>query len=482
MRVIIYIIPFIAVLYILYVSLYVPVIPGNSPIPNLNSTIFTIDMGDLPAEGNTRLLGPFERVSEPFSKDNVTYRLIEKDLVYFSSPVKQNFSKVKVEIKFMDTIPQGYNLKAGMKNKKEWSYVWKILYDPFYLSLETFNLTGKDDNIRIYSLNNSVTTPISSFLSSPPEGSIIATDASVEINTRPDIAYRESTSSTGELRGSHTFYIYTKGKLSLSVKKQDLNWYNGSDILDVKLYSSSNKLIKNITVPDDNNLGKDNNRGHLQTGTLESVVEEGIYKVVMTGGDDILIKSVGLNSGNIVVQSPSLAGISYTNATRFNLYTRLVKGDRLGFTTYHTEGLQTINIGHGSYSKSLNINSVNEPHYIDLPASNELYEIEVPKGDVMLKANGFFSFSSDSYFNPQPIKILPLQESIDWLKINKVDYIIVSNSHEAKDGNWTIASTEFNLSDAYIENNALNFAISAPHLNKYNYSIPVDWIKIYLED
>jgi hypothetical protein len=483
MRIIIYTIPFIAILYILYLNLYAPMLPDNSSISTgSNSTVYTIDVGVLDSHGDAVLQGPFERLSDPLSKDNVTYMLIEKDLVYFNIPAKQNFSKVKVEMKFIDTIPQGYDLKVGMKNKKEWSYIWNTLYNPFYASLGTFNLTGEDGSVRIYSLNDNITTPISSFLSSPPEGSTIATDAPVEINNSPDIIYKESGSSIGELRGDHTFYIYTKENLSLSVEKQDLNWYNGSDTLDIKLYTSSNKLIKNITISDNGNLGNDNSIGHLQNGTLESIVEEGIYKVIMTGGDDILIRSVNISNGNIIAQNPFLAGMHYTNATRFNLYTRVVKGDRLGFTTYHTEGLQTVNITNGNYSKSLNITSIKEWHYIDLPASNEFYKIEIPKGDVILKVNGFFSFSSDSYFNPQPIKILPLQESIDWLKINKVDYIIVPNSHETKDSNWTVASTEFNLSDAYIENNTLNFAISASHLNKYNYSIPVDWIKIYLED
>ncbi len=483
MRIIIYTIPFIAILYILYLNLYAPMLLDNSPISTgSNSTVYTIDVGALDSQGDAVLQGPFDRISDPISKDNVTYMLIEKDLVYFSSPVKQNFSKVKVEMKFIDTIPQGYDLKVGMKNKKEWSYIWNILYNPFYASLGTFNLTGEDGSVRIYSLNGNITTPISSFLSSPPEGSTIATDAPVEINNSPDVAYKESSSSVGELRGDQTFYIYTNGNLSLSVKKQDLNWYIGSDALDIKLYSSINKLIKNITIPDDGNTGNNRSAGYLQNGTLAANVEEGVYKVTMTGGGgDLLIRSIQLNNGNIVMQNPFLAGILYTNATRFNLYTRAVAGDRLGFMTYHNEGLQTINITNDNYTKSLNITTVNNWHYIDLPPSNGLYQIEVPKGDILIDSDSYFSFSKDSYFTSQAVKILPLQESIDWLKINKVDYIIVPSSHESKDGNWTVASAEYDLSDAYIDNNTLNFAISAPHLNQYNYSIPVDWIKIYME-
>jgi hypothetical protein len=439
-------------------------------------------VGALDSQRDAVLQGPFDRISDPISKDNVTYMLIEKDLIYFSSPVKQNFSKVKVEMKFIDTIPQGYDLKVGIKNKKEWSYIWNTLYNPFYASLETFNLTGEDGSVRIYSLNDNITTPISSFLSSPPESSTIATDAPVEINNSPGATYKESGSSIGELRGDHTFYIYTKENLSLSVKKQDLNWYNGSDALEIKLYSSTSKLIKNITIQDDGNTGNNRSAGYLQNGTLTVKVEEGVYKVTMTGGGgDFVIRNVELNNGNIVMQNPFLAGILYTNATRFNLYTRTVTGDRLGFMTYHNEGLQTVNITNGNYTKSLNITTVSNWHYINLPSSNELYKIDVPKGDISVNSNSYFSFSKDSYFTSQAIKILPLQESIDWLKINKVGYVIVPNSHESKDGNWTVASTEYDLSDAYIDNNTLNFAISASHLNKYNYSIPVDWIKIYLE-
>ncbi len=304
-------------------------------------------------------------------------------------------------------------------------------YVPFYESLRRSNLAGDDGNFRIYSINNNFTIPVSSFLSSPPEGSIIAASVPVGINTKSTATYKDSNSIISELRGDHTFYIYTKRNLSLSVTKQDLNWYNGSDALDIKLYSPSNKLVKSITIPDDRNLGNNGHRGPWQTGILEAILDEGVYKVTMTGGygADSLIRRLELSNGNIVIQNPYLAGALYTSDTKFNLYTKAVKGDRLKFLTYHTEGLQTVNVTGDSYSQSLKISAVNTPFYIDLPPSNELYKIEVPKGDVIINANSYFSFSSDSYFSTSSAKILPLQNSMDWLKINKVDYVIVPSSN-----------------------------------------------------
>lgn len=456
--------------------------PLNTSAPaGSDSNVYIIDAGAQDTVGEAVLQGPFERVSEPLRKGNITYRLIEKDLVYFSGPAKQNFSRVKIELKFIDTIPEGYDLRVGMKNKKEWSYLWNTLYNPFYTSLETFNLTGENGRFRIYSPSSNLTMPVDSFLASPPAGSTVASGVSLKLNALPDTNYNEHSSSLNELRGDHTFYVYTKGNMSLSVVKQDLNWYNGSDALEIKLYSLANTLMKNITIPDDRNTGNNGSRVYSQNGTLEAAVEEGVYKITLTGGGDILIRSIKLNNGNIIVQNPFLAGILYTNTTKFNLYTRAVDGDRLGFMTYHTEGFQPVNITGGNYTRSLNIAAASEWLYIDLPASNELYKIEIPKGDILTKANGYFSYSNDSYFDPQAVKTLALQNSIEWLKKNKVDYIIIPVPATAKDGNWTIASTEFNLSDAYIENNAFNFVISASHLSKYNYSIPVDWIKISME-
>lgn len=303
-------------------------------------------------------------------------------------------------------------------------------YVPFYESLGRFNLTGKDSNLRIYSMNNDFMMPVSSFLSSPPEGSVIAADLPVRISTKPTVTYKDSSSSVSELRGDHTFYIYTKGNLSLSVTKQDLNWYSGSDALDIKIYSSTNKLMKNITIPDDGNLGNNGSKGYLQNGTLAVTLVEGMYKVTMTGGGgDLLIRSVKLNNGNIIAQNPFLAGTGYTSATKFNLYTRAVKGDRLKFLTYHNGGFQIVNVTGDGYTQSVNISATNTPFYIDLPPSNELYKIEVPKGDVIITANSYFSFSSDSYFSTSSAKVLPLQNSMDWLKKNKVDYVIVPSSN-----------------------------------------------------
>ena len=477
----VYIIPLMAIIYLAYINhAGLPGLNNSSISIGSDSNVYFIDVGAQEASEHATFQGPFEKVSEPFNRSNVTYRLIEKDLVYFGTKVKQNISRVKVELKFIDTIPEGYELKVGLKNKKEWSYLWNTVYNPFFGSLDIFNLTGEDSNFRIYSLNNNLTMPVSSFMDSPPDA-VIATGISEELNKRPIVTYRAPNSSIKELRGDHTFYIYTKGNLSISVEKQDMNWYNGSDALEIRLYSQANTLIKNITVPDDGIAGKNTVRGNLQKGVLEAILDEGIYKVTMKGGSDILIRSIELNQGNILVQDPFLAGVLYTSATMYNLYTHTPNGDRLGFLTYHTEGLQTVNISSGNYTRSLNITAVNTWNYIDLPPGKELYRIEIPAGDIIVNAKNYFSFTNDSYFTSSSVKTLRLQNSMKWLKENMVDYVIVPNQKIIEEDNWTIASAEFNLTDAYIEKDTLNFVISASHLQNSNYSIPLDWIKIYME-
>lgn len=477
----VYIIPLMAILYLTYVNFAgFTGLNSSSISADSDSNVYFIDVGDQDTSGHATFQGPFERVSESFNRDNVTYRLIEKDMVYFGTKVKQNTGRVKVELKFIDTIPEGYELKVGLKNKKEWSYIWQPVYNPFYRYLNIFNLTGEDKNFRIYSLKDNLTMPVSSFMDSPPDA-VIATAVSEELNKRPGVTYRASNSSIKELRGDHTFYVYIKGNLSISVKKQDLNSYIGSDDLEIKLYSQTNTLIKNITILDDGNAGKNTVRGNLQKGVLEAFLDEGVYKVTMKGGSDILIRNIELNQGNIMVQNPFLAGVLYTSATRYNLYTHTPDGDRLGFLTYHTEGLQTVNISSGNYTRSLNITAVNTWHYIDLPPGKELYRIEIPRGDIIVNAKNYFSFTNDSYFTSSSVKILRLQNSMEWLKENMVDYVIVPNQKIIEEGNWTIASAEFNLTDAYIENDSLNFIISASHLQNSNSSIPLDWIKIYME-
>ncbi|HWQ95898.1 MAG TPA: hypothetical protein VN368_00855 [Candidatus Methylomirabilis sp.] len=481
---VVYIIPFIALAYILYFDLYSPQVTNNSSV-YLNSSVsaYFIDIGGNDTTGDTRLLGPFDRISEPINKTHITYRLLEKDLVYFSSKVKQNFSKARIELKFVDTIPAGYELKIGLRNKQEWNYLWKSIYNPFFESLEIFPLLGEDSDLKIYSLNNNFTTPVSSFLRYPPAGSIISTDMSDKINIKPGVIYKESNSTIGELRGDHTFYIYTKGELNLSVVKQDLDMYNGSDSLDIRLYSQAGELIKNITLDDNGKSGNDGILGDLQYGTMDAVLEEDVYRITLTGESesDFLIRSMGINGGNIVVKNPYLAGMFYAGNSGFNLFIQSLSGERLGFITYHSGGFQTVNISSLNYTRSLDISRTQNWYYFDLPPGSEPYHLEFPRGDIIINANGYFSFSNDSYFDPSPVKILPLKNNMELLDENRVDYVIIPNNHIIEDDGWTIASTEYNLSDAYIENDTLDFAISAPHLRNFNYSIPVDWIKIYME-
>ncbi len=431
---------------------------------------------DIGAQGE-QYLTPLTRVSAAVT-ENSTYRNLTSGLVYFDVPIPRGAEKVDIQIRFKDNFPEVKTMSLGAKDQEVWHYNYHSIYNPSLNNLSQFPRRGN-----VYLINPEL------YLVNPQEliyerDIIVAADK--KYTPLPNIVsdYEgESTVINTSLRGGHTAFIYIEGDLILEVKKQDINWYEDSDELEVSLYDLENNLISNMTIVDDGITNISNkNVSVIQNGTLQANnLKEGVYKIEFSDFDG-LIREIKINTNKIVFTKLYLADSTVYNLQRKSslIYTEAKRNENLELLTYHREGIQDITYLENGKNKSFNFSQEDKPLYLDLAQGT--YEFKIPNNDLVLSGTSYLAFSKKNYFEPFKQKVVPIKNDIKWLKEN-VDYLITDYEVPASDSGWFIAEGEFDIKEEklFIKNNKLNFVLNTPHLSQdgfQNNTIPIDWINI----
>lgn len=474
------ILPLLLVAYVLYLNIV------NFEFLKEGDDSYFIDIGGLnDAQGNAKLTGPMERVSERLTYSvngtNVTYRELNSSLIYLqvNSPSINDYSKVKVGIRFKDEFPLGYNFKVGCRNSTEWSYDWQTVYNPLHFHVDSsFSEIGNNSEYTIYSTrpDNFTKTDVDRFFHNPPENSVIATEGDMGINVFPDSVNSEKDSVfvNYTLRGDHTFYTFADdGPFELTLKKQDLNLYNGEDELKIMLYDEDGTVVTSSTIPDDGDKTNSSAKGATQTINISlPEIEKGVYKIVLESTDDLTIRDINVTSGKLVVQD------TIFSVSPCTLYTHHLEGGYLDLITYYQSGLQDVKIG----NTTVPVKEKNIKNRILIRPSGEIYDVTCPDGNLKLTSSAFFSFTHDSFFEPFRCRVIPLGNDIDQIKNDKVDYIIIKNIDNRRDTDgWIVANATWNLSELYLGENTLNIVLNAEHLASRKEKIPIDWVDITFE-
>ena len=475
------IIPLLLVAYVLYLNII-----DFDPLHREDEASYFIDIGGLnDTQGNARLTGPMERVSGRITYSangtNVTYRELNSSLIYLqvNDPSINDHSKVVIKIRFKDEFPTGYNFKIGCKNRTEWSYEWKNVYDPLHFKVDSsFFEVGNNTEYSVYSTGpvNSTKIDVNGFFSSPPENSVIAAEGKPDINVFPDTvnSERNSVLVNCTLRGDHTFYTFADdGPFELSLKKQDLNLYNGEDELKIMLYDQNGIIIANSSIPDDGDATNSSAKGPAQKSDLSvPEIKKGVYKIVLLSADDLKVRDINVTSGNLVVQD------TVFSVSPCRLYTRHLDGGYLDLITYYRSGLQDVKIGTGTVT----IKEKNIRNRALVRPSPEIYEVYFPAGNMKIVSSAFFSFTRESYFEPFRCKIIPLGDDLDQIQSEKAEYIVIKDlDYERDSDGWVIANATWDLADLYLGENTLNIVLNAGHLAVRKEKIPVDWVEISFE-
>ncbi|MEK6906227.1 MAG: hypothetical protein AABW81_01250 [Nanoarchaeota archaeon] len=420
-------------------------------------------------------LSPFSRISEPYNTENTTYREAKQSLVYFNIPIPRESRDIKITSRIKVSENDDIKILLGAKDQESWHYLWKPVYNPNLNGLSEFQRKGS-----VYLVNTNL--PALEFDELLEEESIIiATDGSFKPVEKIIEDYsQEETIIDTSLRGRHTFYIYAEGDLNIDVKKQDINWYNGSDELDISLYDSLENIVVNTGIPDDGIESVNRETANIQSGHLRAInLPEGVYKLEFSEFDG-LIREIRLNTNKIVTNRLFLAGNIIYNGIETKesiIYVKANRKSQMELKTWHNHGLQTVKYNDNSF----NLDKIQQPSYLKLDIGE--YYLEFPENDIIISSPFYMSFSKENYFEPFKQTVISLTNNLTYLK-NNVDYLVVNyNSPSIRDGDWIITEANFNIEEdnLFIKDNQLSMVFNIPHLNQddmNNYTVPIDWINI----
>ncbi|MEK6884020.1 MAG: hypothetical protein AABY22_30600, partial [Nanoarchaeota archaeon] len=246
---------------------------------------------------NENHLSPNYRISEKNSENSISYRNLTSNLVYFNVPIPRGSEKIKIDVKFKDNFNSTLILLGG-KDREDWHYKWNTLYNK---PIEEVTSSYQDEGYYIHKINPDLEEKRLLEIENS-KNLIIASNVKLQKKINNIEFSKLPTIINTTLRGGHTFYIYTSGYLLIEVKKQDLNWYNGSDQLDIEVYDSGDNLLFTNTIPDDGitTISPNKNSANIQKGTIElENLPESVYRIEFRNFDGV-IRQITTNTDKIV--------------------------------------------------------------------------------------------------------------------------------------------------------------------------------------
>jgi len=412
----------------------------------------------------------------------IPQQTIRQNIVTFNLKlITKPIEGVWVNLKFKGNPKE---IKIGVRGSEKEKYQYLPLYNQILNSL-TWGQTSEGKTT--FWQREKKYPDLSGLISKPPVSDDIRI-ASYFFDPS-DIVMKESGQSSQNnlkiektLRGTHTLLVKVDKKpLLLTVSKQDANAYKGEDNLSIQIYDSRQNKLAEQLIPDDGVIDSGGLRMAAQKSDIKiDDIKSGIYKIVlqdMTENADVRIKSVEVNQPSLVFQAPVFVvdekpTILWTNSKKITM------------STPHNGGVQTVKL---DGKNDLKVEKEGKAFSFDLTSDSAsmLHKLEIPKNDLNINGDGYFAFSQESFFNPEPIKTVDLSKVID---INKIDFIIAnyqpakkSSSAKAtgdKDGEWYIAQAYFDPKDIKIDEDKLYFSLESPELNSYGGEIVIDSLEV----
>jgi len=423
-------------------------------------------------------LEPWQRLLPPEELNGDWVQSIKDDLVYFDVKSPRWFQKANVEITFQNQDQPIIEIGARVKGNEK-GYFDKSLQNKLIDNLTWSKIT--EGEVSLYQKEEKYDS-INDFLINFPDNEIIG-EYFYRLPEKKIIpGYEKNNQKTvisSSLRGQFTIYTYLKDEnLDFTFTKIDLNRYQGPDTVKVEVYEQkSGKNIHTLDIPDD---GVEGITGLLSqeqnlSFSLENL-EEGVYRIELKGNQDFLISQISM-AEHLIIFSRNIF-----LADNEEYFKDVIPGSKptIIFTdaskiimkTSHPSSLQKITAG----NQKLNIQEINKNYAVHLSG---LSKLSVPKNDLLLESDGFFSFSEEQYFNPNPSNIVAIRNDTD---MESLDYVICRYDPSQSQKEWYRKENVFELVNLYQNKEGkYRFRLVAPGLGESGETISLSEIKVTFE-
>lgn len=409
----------------------------------------------------------------------LTGQLIKNKVTRFSLKADQKtIDSINVHFQFK---PGQKEIKLGVRGDEKQTFFYQPLY---YSVLEDINWNKLTDGDLTLFQKEQKFTSVSEFLKTPPLDQKIAIyNINQNIINQASVDSRQGKFSLPvSIRGNHSFLISVGNSaqpLSIKVGKKDINMYDGADKLNARLYWGD-KLVFEKSIEDDGVTDKSKTQStYKETEIKINNPQLGIYRLdldVDSSGSDLEITKLDINE-RLVMVSKTFFPVGDKGFTFYS------SNNKVSVQTAHQMSLQTLKINNQT---DFVIDKVNQKKIIDLPkiAKDVKYiKIDSPKSDITLSSEGYFAFSSDSFFNYQTAKIVNLRDFADFSDISSdVNYVLTSVPAVAKKRDWLDISTTIDPQNIKLTNGSLYFSLEIPELDKNGGSLEIAALDVVVKE
>ncbi len=256
------------------------------------------------------------------------------------------------------------------------------------------------------------------------------------------------------LQGASQFYFTSAGAKDLifDFEFSDLNLNKQSDPVTISLYQDNEKICS--TKIDDNYAG--DGLAKVRTFPVSfscktAEVKNVLYKLELKMSEDVVLKKISKAPAALNVLG-RLHPVSVSNLP-LSLWT---DSSFIKVSTNNPASRQLIKFGDKDFY-------LNEPYnQVEFSTGDKrLKEIVIKKDDIILETGGTFSFTPDSFFNPEFNKV-----NEHFVVDRELKYVLAEYVSPLKIGqNLKQAVITLNTKEAYRENGKYSFMISVPGLS-----------------
>lgn len=427
---------------------------------------------DIPFDGSSAWMDPFlpaERTTSPgMQSEGWRGQRVLQDPVYSSARVPGVFDELEMQIEFrtrhqdlvelgilrdeasmsFDFVPLWFGplSSASVNGSPEWQFISNPDGRSGYVRTGVSSALLETSRYQKLALFHASATPLE--MKDP--------DGTVEQETRIS------------LRGGHDIWALPAGDtLSFTFEFQDANRKRGSDAIVFQILQDD-RMIKTDAIGIGGSL--DAHMGTVFSKTVRvSGLAPGVYRIRVIADDDIFIRSVRTPTRRWVVGPRLVFGDTVGYATSVQSGIAWTDSRHLTAETFHVEGLQTLTVGNVSSA----ILETHKTYRLDRTDSETLpQKVSAPKGDIRLVGDGFFAFSPEAFFVPQPRRITtftdPDREGIDGILTNYI-------RPEMLEDGWMRATVRFDLDPS---RDHARFALSAPGLLEYQNAVDIRRVRL----
>ncbi len=386
---------------------------------------------------------PSERVTPPGKQaDGWVGQAIIDDPVYFTSVVPGPYQTVDVSVEYK-TIRQPV-LEFGLTRDAAGQ---QLEMRPMYSEeMDNAHWSKVDKPVPAYVFDGATAV-----LSKQDVSSLAAWDATSVSPAVYDGAAGAAQDTKISLRGAHDFYFIPTTPFRTVFSLQAANRDQGNDTVGFRIFCGNEEIAQDAVGASgsrDVKMGKE----FKHTISIEDP-KHCVYRVSVVMSDDVFIRNVNTTAKHWVVGPRLNFGDLVGFATTTQVGLAWTNSRHIVAETFHNEGLQTVSFGQKTVTLKKTHTTVRANR--DL-ADTGLAVLKAPLGDVRIVADGYFSFTPQSYFEPQPRRFSDsTQLAAEGVKAVLTDY----EKPELLSDGWMKSHFTFSLNPNM---DRLKFVLSAP--------------------